>query len=61
MLVYQRAMDMNGTYNQQYSGIVLDCSQNDDFFACKKDDPMLIYPQTNTAIEHGHRNSGFTY
>ena len=52
---------MNGTYNQQYSGIVLDCSQNDDFFACKKDDPMLIYPQTNTAIEHGHRNSGFTY
>ena len=31
MLVYQRVKDMNGTYNQQYSGIVLDCSQNDDF------------------------------
>ena len=49
-------MDMNGTYNQQYSGIVLDCSQNDDFVAGQKgwsnvDLPGLV--NVYTAIEHG--------
>ena len=62
MLVYQRVKDMNGTYNQQYSGIfsiVLKMMISWEKGWSNVDLPGLV--NVYTAIEHGHRNSGFTY